>query len=444
MSTVDPTAERLIQRMGGDRPGDSVDWVADIRRRAAEHFAAHGLPHPRIEDWKYTSVKPIAKRDFARPDAQAAMADAGAVEALRVPGLDTHRLVFVNGHFAAALSDRDIDSKGLRVRSLAAVLAEDPEALRERFAALAPSDFSGFTALNTAYADDGAVIEVAPDTRVERPIELVFVSTVQAEPVAAQPRVILTAGHHAEMSLIEHFVGLDDATNLTNAVTEIRLEVGARLAHYRLQRESRKGFHIGSVHVRQADNSRYESHNVQIGAQLSRTDINTDLDAEGAETLFNGLYLLNGRQHSDTHTRINHNQAHTYSEESYRGILDDHARGVFNGRVYVARDAQQIQAYQQNDNLLLSGKSEIDTKPELEIYADDVVCSHGATVGQLDKVALFYLRSRGVDEEAARGLLLYAFAEGTIEKMGIAALRSWLEGFVIEELPNSERVREFV
>ncbi len=444
MSTVDPTAERFMQRMGGDRPGDNVAWIADVRQQAAASLAANGLPHTRIEDWKYTSIKPITKRDFARPDAQSATADAAAVEALRIPGLDTHRLVFINGHLAASLSDRGAGGDGLRLRSLAATLAEDPEVLRDRFATLAPSDFSGFTALNTAYADDGAVIEVAPKARIDKPIELVFVSTHQDEPVAAQPRVIVHGGNHAEFSLIEHFVGLDDATNLTNVVTEIDLDVGARMTHHRLQRESRKGFHIGSIHVRQADNSRYESHNIQIGGQLSRTDINTDLNAEGAETLFNGLYLLNGRQHSDTHTRINHNKPHTYSEESYRGILNDRSRGVFNGRVYVAKDAQQIQAYQQNDNLLLSGSAEIDTKPELEIYADDVVCSHGATVGRLDEMMLFYLRSRGVDEEAARGLLLYAFAEVTVNKMGLEALQTWLQGFVIDELPQSERVREFV
>lgn len=444
MSTVDPVAERMIERMGGERPGDDVSWVADIRRQAADRFAALGFPHTKIEDWKYTSVKAITKRDFARPDAQAATADASAVEALRIPGLETHRLVFVNGHFAAALSDRDVDQTGLRVRSLAAVLADDPEALRERFAAIAPNDFSGFTALNTAYADDGAVIEIAPKTQVERPIELVFISTAQEQPIAAQPRVVLTAGHHAEATLIEHFVGLDDADNLTNAVSELKLDVGAQVTHYRLQREGRKAFHIGSIHTEQADNSRYTSHNVQIGGQLSRTDINTALNAEGAETLFNGLYLLNGRQHSDTHTRINHLSPHTHSEESYRGILNDYGRGVFNGRVYVAQDAQQIQAYQQNDNLLLSGKAEVDTKPELEIYADDVVCSHGATVGRLDETMLFYLRSRGVDENSARGLLLYAFAEGVVQKMGIEALRNWLQGFVIDELPNSEKVREFV
>ncbi len=444
MSTVDPIAERLIERLGGERPGDSVDWIAALRSRAAERLAALGLPHTKIEDWKYTSLKPITKRDFARPDAASATADAGAVEALRIPGLETHRLVFVNGHFAAALSDRDLGAQGLTVKSLAAAFAEDPEALRDRFAALAPIDFSGFTALNTAYADDGAVIRVAPKTQVERPIELVFLSTPQGQPVMAQPRVILDAGHHSEVTLIEHFVGLDDAANLTNAVTELKIDVGAQVTHYRLQRESRKGFHIASIHAEQAENSRYASHNVQIGGQLSRTDINTALNAEGAETLFNGIYLLNGRQHSDTHTRINHLAPHTYSEESYRGILNDHARGVFNGRVYVAQNAQQIQAYQQNDNLLLSGRAEIDTKPELEIYADDVVCSHGATIGRLDDNMLFYLRSRGVDEEAARGLLLYAFAEGTVEKMGLEALRTWLEGFVIDELPQAERVREFV
>jgi len=444
MTAADDTTARLIERFAGERPGDSVGWIAAARRTAAEQAAQAGLPTTRLEDWKYTSIKPIAKRDFARSDARQATAAADAIEALRIPGLDAHRLVFVNGHFAAALSDRTGAGDRVRVRNLAGVFAEDAAALRDRFTAIAPSDFSGFTALNTAFCDDGAFIELAAETRAERPIELLFVSTRQDEPVAAHPRVIVTAGHHAEATVIEHYVGLDDAQNLTNAVTEVSLDPGARMTHYRIQRESRKGFHVGSVHVRQADDSRYESHNVQIGGQLARTDINTGLDAEGAETLFNGLYLANGRQHVDTHTRINHNKPYTRSEEAYRGILDGHARGVFNGRVYVAPHAQKIEAYQSNDNLLLSGKAEIDTKPELEIYADDVVCSHGATVGQLDANALFYLRSRGVDPDTARGLLLYAFAEAAIDRMTLPALREWLQGFVIEELPHGERVREFV
>ena len=443
-SEVDSSVQGLIERFAGERPGDAVDWIADTRRSAGDWLAQHGLPTTRIEDWKYTSVKPIAKRTFARPSAADATIDADAIEAQRVPGLQTRRLVFINGHLAPALSYHDDERAGLKIRSLAAALAEEPESLRNRLGACAPSDFSGFTAMNTAFADDGALIEIAPETQLEQPLELLFVSVPREEAVAAQPRVIVAAGHHAEATVIEHYVGLDDAANLTNAVTELRLEEGARLKHYRLQRESRKGFHIGSVHVSQAAASRYESHNVQMGAQLSRTDINTDLEGEGAETLFNGLYMLNGRQHSDTHTRINHNEPHTTSEESYRGIIDQHGRGVFNGRVYVAPQAQQIAAYQSNDNLLLSGKAEIDTKPELEIYADDVVCSHGATVGQLDRQALFYLRSRGVEEEAARGLLLYAFAEAAIGRMHLEPLQDWLHGFVIDELPQGERVKEFV
>jgi len=438
------SGQGFVENLVGERPGDRVDWLAATRREARERLATLGLPNTRIEDWKYTNIKPIAKRDFARADASAATADPEAIQAQHIPGLDTHRLVFINGHFAAALSDRDIGAEGLRIQSLAAAMAEDAERLRERFAACAPTDFSGFTAMNTAFAEDGALIEVEQDARIEHPVELVFVSVPLDQPVAAQPRVIVDAGRHSDVTLIEHFVGLDDATNLTNAVTELRLAESARVTHHRLQRESRKGFHIGSVHVEQDTASRYESHNVQIGAQLSRTDINTALNGEGAETLFNGLYMLNGRQHSDTHTRINHNQPHTTSEESYRGILDQYARGVFNGRVYVAPHAQQIAAYQANDNLLLSGKAEIDTKPELEIYADDVVCSHGATVGQLDRQALFYLRSRGVEEEAARGLLLYAFAEVAIGRMRLQPLQDWLHGFVIDELPQGERVREFV
>jgi Fe-S cluster assembly protein SufD len=444
MSAVDDTAQRLLTRLGGERPGDATAWVARLRRDAAERFAAMGLPLQRIEDWKYTPVKPIAKRRFARPDAAAATAEAGQVERLRIPGIDAHRLVFINGHFAQALSDREGAGSGVRVRSLASVLAEDPASVEGQLGAAAPTDFSGFTALNTAFFDDGAVIEVEADARADRPIELLFVSTAQDEPIAANPRVLIRAGHHGEATIIEHYVGLDDARNLTNVVTEASLDTGAKIAHYRVQRESRTGYHIASFHAHQAGEARLEQHNVNIGGQLVRTDINTALNAGGAETLYNGLYMANGRQHVDTHTRINHNVPNTTSEEAYRGIMDGNARGVFNGRVYVAPHAQQTTAYQSNDNILLSGKAEVDTKPELEIYADDVVCTHGATVGQLDTQALFYLRSRGVDYEAARGLLLYAFAEAAIGRMGIEALRRWLQGFVIDELPHGERIQEFV
>ena len=444
MRAVDDTASRLLENLAGERPGDTSAWIAGLRRDAVNRFAEMGLPHTRIEDWKYTSTKPIAKRDFARADAAGATAEAAQIEALRIPGLAAHRLVFVNGHYAAALSDGEASDPAVRVKSLASVLAEEPDALQNRLAACAPTDFSGFTALNTAFAEDGAVIEIEANRRIEQPIELLFVSTAQEQPLAIHPRVLIDAGHHSEATLVEHYAGLGDARNLTNAVTEARLATGARLAHYRIQREPRRGYHIGSLHVDQAGASRLEQHNVQIGAALCRTDINTALNDEGAETLYNGLYLANARQHVDTHTRIHHNQPNTSSEEAYRGILDGYARGVFNGRVYVAPHAQKTAAYQSNDNLLLSGKAEIDTKPELEIYADDVVCTHGATVGQLDTRALFYLRSRGVDLETARGLLLYAFAEASIERMAIEGLRDWLQGIVVEELPHSERLQEFV
>ncbi len=444
MNAVDETAQNMLTQLAGERPGDTTDWVAELRREGAERFAAMGLPHQRIEDWKYTSVKPIAKRSFARPDASAATADAEQIERLRIPGIDAHRLVFVNGHFAQALSDREGAGEGARVRSLASVLAEEPEVLKGHLGAAAPVHFSAFTALNTAFFDDGAVVEIDPDSRAARPIELLFVSTAQEESVAANPRVVIRAGHHGEATVIEHYVGLDDARNLTNVVTEASLDTGAQITHYRVQRESRKGYHIGSFHANQGGAARLEQHNINIGGSLVRTDINTALNAGGAETLYNGLYLANGRQHTDTHTRINHNVANTTSEEAYRGIMDGNARGVFNGRVYVAPDAQKTAAYQSNDNLLLSGKAEIDTKPELEIYADDVTCTHGATVGELDQQALFYLRARGVDHETARGLLLYAFAEAAIDRIGIEGLRSWLQGFVIDELPHAERIQEFV
>jgi Fe-S cluster assembly protein SufD len=245
--------------------------------------------------------------------------------------------------------------------------------------------------------------------------------------------------------VIESYIGLEDAAeNLTNAVTEIILHAGAALEHYRVQQESVQGYHVSSVHVQQEASSRYESHVIALGGALSRTDIETRLAAAGAETVLNGLYMAGGRQHVDHHTRIDHLAPHTRSAEYYRGVLAGRARAVFNGKVVVHPDAQKTDAHQTNANLLLSADAEVDTKPELEIYADDVKCSHGATVGQLDEDALFYLRARAIDLETARSLLTYAFAEDIISRMRFKPIRERLSRLVLGRLPEQELIREFV
>ena len=257
------------------------------------------------------------------------------------------------------------------------------------------------------------------------------------------PRNLVVMAEQSEATLIESYVGLDDADYFTNAVTEISLADNAILKHYKVQQESLNAYHIGSLNAWQGKNSQLESHSVSLGGALVRNDIHSQLDAEGANIVMNGLYMTSGRQHVDNHTRVDHLKPHTYSTENYRGVLNDRSRAVFNGKVVVHKQAQKIDAHQNNANLLLSDDAEIDTKPELEIYADDVKCSHGATVGQLDENMLFYLRSRAIDEETARSLLTYAFADEVISKIEFMPIRNRLEYLVVGQLPDAALIREF-
>ncbi|CAN5317734.1 Fe-S cluster assembly protein SufD [soil metagenome] len=438
MFAVDPVTAyaRAFECARTTLPGDG--GLLRLRERALSRFASRGFPTRREEDWKYTSLAPIAKREF-RPAAATVELPRQRLDELAFGGLDCRRLVFVNGRFAEALSDLTEDA-GVRAENLAAVFEQGHDPLELR----ADIDKHRFAALNTAFMRDGALIHALPDAAPARPIYLVFVSVPEADPVAVHPRVIVRADRGARLTVIEHYVGFGDAANFTNTVTELAAGPGACIEHYKVQDESRKGFHIGGLHVRQDRDSRVISHVVDLGGYLSRNDLQVALDGEGAEITLNGLYLAGGRQHMDNHTCIDHLKPRTYSREDYRGVLKARARAVFNGKIRVHEDAQKVEADQSNRNLLLSDAAEIDTKPELEIYADDVKCTHGATIGQLDEAALFYLRSRGIGEDMARGLLTFAFADGVVARFGLEPIRRHVEDIVVGRLPDAERIREFV
>ncbi len=423
-------------------PGD--DRLGQLRQQAFFSFLRRGFPGPREEEWKYTSLRPLAKRAFRLSPSAPVDVPRERIEEAAFPGLDCHRLVFVNGVFAPALSDACPSSGGVRVESLADVLSRSVASAAEGLAHHADLDAHRFAALNTAFLRDGAYIHASRNAGSGKPIYLLFVSTPSADPIVSHPRVLITAESGAKLMVIEHFIGLDDAANFTNTVTELNVGPGACVEHYKIQDESRRGFHIGGLHVQQDRDSRVHSHHIDLGGYLSRNDIQVNLDGEGAEVTLNGLYLAGSRQHMDSHTRIDHLKPNTRSSEDYRGVLKDRARAVFNGKIRVHQDAQKIEANQSNRNLLLSDEAEIDTKPELEIYADDVKCTHGATIGQLDEDALFYLRSRGIGEDMARGLLTFAFADGVIARIGLEPIRRYLEHIVVGRLPDAERIREFV
>lgn len=431
MSEVQPFIDRLEKRASAR--GGEPTWIAARRQAGAARFEALGFPTRRDEAWKYTDVRRIGEGDFAL--AENAEFSPATAAALTLP-LDAIRLTFVDGVFSAELSDLASLPAGVGVEPLSQALIANHEAVGGVLGRLAGVDFSPFAALNTAFAEEGAVIRLAPGTRADKPIVLQFLSRANESPMMSHPRVLIEAGARSQATVVEHYVGERDAANFTNMVGEALLERGAILTHYKLQEAPLNDLHVSSLHVDQGRDSRFTSFNVNLGGALVRNDLVADLNAEGAEANYYGLFFAQGRQHVDNHTLVNHNAPHTFSNENYKGILGDRARGVFNGKVIVKRDSQKIEAHQNNANLLLSDRAEIDTKPELEIYADDVKCSHGATAGQLDEEAVFALRSRGIDEQTARGLLTLAFAGEVMEQVGLDAVAERVERTVAGKLPE--------
>jgi len=425
-----------FERVAATLTGHMSPWLRDLRRKAINHFQARGFPTQRDEEWKYTRTAAIEKRNFScDPGAEFAV-DMGRIEELLRVEAAAQRLVFINGRYFPALSRVDALGDGVAALSLNETLHQRPEALEGLLGSVVDMDRHPFAALNTAFADDGVYLSLARGTVVELPIHVVFIATAAHDGRASHPRVMVKADDNSRAVLVERHIALDDAVYFSNVVSEIALGKNTAVEYYRLQEESAKAFHISGVHVHQERDSRFEAHTVTLGCALLRNDVDVRLAAPGAHCSLNGLYLANGRQHVDVHTRIDHLQAHGTSNELYKGILDGHGRSVFNGKVIVHPDAQKTDARQSNKNLLLSADAEADTKPELEIYADDVKCSHGATVGQLDADAVFYLRSRGINEATARNFLTLAFAREIIEQVKVPALRSYLDLAVMQRLPQ--------
>jgi Fe-S cluster assembly protein SufD len=427
--------EQFAQLESG-RAGARLPWLQRTRLAAFERFADLGFPTLRDEDWKYTSVASIDKRSFKLVPASLNGVGADQVAALALDG--SRLLVFVNGRHAPALSRLGPVGGGVEIGSLAAAIVRHPERFEEMLTRDAEAPVNGFTALNAACWADGALVDLAAGCAVDEPIHLLFITT-DAD-LAAQPRNIVRVGAGSHAEVIEHYVGPNDAAYLTNAVTQIEAAAGATVTHTTLQQEGPRGSHIADIRAEQGQGSRFTSQSFALGGLLSRNGIVARLAAPGCEATLLGLYMAGGRQHMDHHTLIDHLQPNGTSREFYKGVLDGAARAVFNGRVIVHADAQKTDAQQSNRNLLLSDDAEVDTKPQLEIYADDVRCSHGATVGQLDAEQIYYLRSRGVGDASARALLTFAFAAELASRVGCAPLRSRLEQLLRGRLP--EQVKE--
>jgi len=413
-------------------------WIHQTRKSAIARFSNLGFPTMREESWKYTNVGPIAETAF-QASFQPIDLSLQKIKPFLFGRENWPRLVFVNGVYSKELSSVAFSKNGLKVGNLEPVL--DSNLVEPYLTHYAPYDQNAFTALNTAFLRDGAFIYLPEGKTVEEPIHLLFISFPQDQNVVTYPRTLIVAGENSKTTIIESYVSLGDGNSFTNAVTEIVLKEGASVDYYKIQKESDRAFHIGATQVHQERDSKFSSFSIAMDAALTRNNLNVALDAEGAECELNGLYLADGKQHVDNTTLIDHSKPKGKSRQIYKGIVSGKATAVFSGKIFVHKNSHHTDAEQTNKNLLLSEEATVDTKPQLEILNDDVKCTHGAAVGQLDEAAVFYLKTRGINEETARKLLSYGFANEVIERIKIEPLHAALNSELLVKIEALSAVR---
>ena len=424
-----------FQKDGASR---APSWVNDARQAAFRRFESLGFPTTKDEDWHFTSASPITEREFTFVAASTGDVGPDDVASFGYGARDWHTAVFVNGRFAPALSSLERLDPGVRFHALADAWTAAPE-LAKRVGTILTQP-AAFTSLNTAFMPDGAVLHVPKDVTVRAPIHFLFITDANAAKNVIYPRNLIVAERGAKVTVVESYVALAEAGHFTNTVTEVSVADGATVEHYRVQGEGRRAFHVGTVEAVQGRDSHFISFSFATGAALSRINIYAKLAGAGCGATLNGLYMLNGEQHCDHQTRIEHVEPNCFSREVYKGVLDERSHGVFNGKVYVHPEAQKTDGKQTNNTLLLSPEAEVDTKPQLEIFADDVKCTHGATIGRLDDMALFYMKSRGVNADTAKRLLIYAFAADVLEMIEQPELRESLERVTLERFIAREEL----
>lgn len=436
MNDIAPLIDHYLAeyaRVERQLPGGDANHRA--RKASLKAFGEAGFPDTRQEDWKYTSLRAVEKRRFETSDEAGDLSEE-ALEAFLPRDLDAHRIVIVDGHFSARLSALDDLPDGVTVQSFAEYLAGDDQA---RVASSATESQPGsLSDMNAAFATDGAYVHLATNAVADKPIHVITVSSGCHDDRMAQLRHRYVMDQSSQATVIEHYVGLGDKPYFTNVVTEAVMGHNAQLTRCRIQQESERGYHVASFFAHQTRDSRVFNHGFDLGGRLARTDTNANLVEKNAEIHLYGVYAPTGKQHIDNHTRVDHDTEYGISREIYKGVLADRGRGVFNGKVVVHPHAQKTDSEQSCDALLLSDKAEVDAKPELEIYADDVKCAHGSTVGQLDENAVFYLKSRGVSETGARAILTYSFANALVQKINIEPLQHFVEAALLSKLPGGE------
>jgi len=409
-------------------------WLRGLREDAFARFCAVGFPTTKDEDWRFTNIAPLSRTPFRLPRESAIPFTVSELVAWRMEGA-VARMVFVDGGFAPELSTWGALPEGVTVNSLHKQIAHGPQAVAERLGHYLDIERDPFCALNTAFAEDGAYVHVSRGVIVEQPIHLLFISTSSGVPTMTHPRNLIVVEDESQAAIVEEYGSFGtEIPAFSNAVTELVVGGNATVAHTMIEREHLQSYNFSTLRIEQARNANVSSHSLLLGSGLVRNNVHPVLAGDGGECLINGLFIGSGRQHLDNYMLVEHASPHCASRQFYNGILDDHAHGVFHGRIIVHKDAQKTDAKQTNRNLLLNDDAQIDTKPQLEIYADDVKCTHGATIGQIDESALFYIRSRGIGEVEARQLLLEAFAGECLDRIIPHAVREYAASVVAQRL----------
>lgn len=409
--------------------GEKTTEFHQLRKSAISNFQELSFPTQKDEEWKYTNISSLLKHNFL-PAKSKEIVSSEIINQFLFDRLEHSLLVFVNGIYSPELSRITDLPKGVQVGSIAEAIKNNNPLIKKHLGNYSKDENYFFTTLSSAFIKDGAFVYVPDGKVVEDPLHIILYTKSTDSKIFTQPRNLFIAGQNSQVSIIEHYLSDEENIYLTNAVTEIFADENAIVDHIKLQEESKKAFHIARMDVDQERNSNFSSHLISCGAEISRNDFNTRFNAEGSESMLNGLFMIDGEQLFDAHTMIDHTKPHCNSHEHYKGILQDKAKGVFNGKVMVRQDAQKTNAFQQNNTILLSDDAVMNTKPQLEIFADDVKCSHGATIGKLNDEAKFYLKSRGIGEDAATALLIHAFASDVITSIKIPALRDYLEEII--------------
>lgn len=434
------TGEEIRQK---NLPGASQSWVADLREASFKQYERLGIPTPRMEDWKYTNLKSLQRQKFQFSTENKNKVTENEISAAIIPGLDMYKIVFVDGVIDYTISKLQGITCNVKIASLGDQLSTNNKDLKLHLGKHATPDLNGFVSLNTALMRDGIYIHLLENAIIDKPIHLIYISTTQNTSPWFHLRNLIIAEPNSQAVVVESYVGFSDSVYFNNITTEISLEQNANITHYKIQQEAKQAFHVALIKILQNQGSHFSSYSLSIGGKLSRNEIQCDLSAPGCECILNGLYLANERQQVDTVAKVDHKAVNGTSRVFFKGIENDKAKAIFRGAAYVHPNAQQTDAEQKNNNLLLSPNAEVDTKPQLEIYANDVKCSHGATVGQLDEDELFYLRSRGIDENTARGLLTYSFAKEIIDDFPLTSLAQHADFIVKNKLPGTRYLDDF-